>query len=248
MVLAPPGGRGWYDGRLSPTPRLWRAIVGGGRGAGLRPAAAGGAAGGRAEPGNAGGAGRPERAGDQRPRARRQPRAPAGHAGRAGQGTGAVPRGAGALARRLARRPRRPGGPGARRGVAPGAGAARALPAQPTSFLGRERELGAVGALLSAHRLVTLTGPGGVGKTRLALRAAEACGGGFPDGVVFVDLVPVDEAGLVAFALAGALGVREVAGEPPAATLAQALRGRAMLLVLDNFEHLLGAAPMVSGL
>jgi non-specific serine/threonine protein kinase len=125
-----------------------------------------------------------------------------------------------------------PGGP-----VADSAGAAGAPPRPLTSFVGREREVGAVREALRREgvRLLTLTGPGGVGKTRVALAAAAGLGGAFPGGVHFVDLAPTTEPAGVGPAVARALE-----GGPPG--------GARTLLVLDNFEHLLAAAPLVAGL
>jgi predicted ATPase/class 3 adenylate cyclase len=122
------------------------------------------------------------------------------------------------------------------------------LPAPLTSFVGRERELGEVAALLGAHRLVTLTGPGGVGKTRLALEVAAAAGGDFAHGAWFVALAPLADPRRVAAAVAQALGVRERGGEPLVETLKGALRVQEVLLVLDNVEHLLAAAPLAAEL
>jgi predicted ATPase/DNA-binding NarL/FixJ family response regulator len=93
-------------------------------------------------------------------------------------------------------------------------------------------------------RLVTLTGPPGVGKTRLAVAAAGAVAERFPDGVVFVDLTAIRDPALVLFELAAVLGV-DVAGDPPD-TLARTLRTKHMLVVLDNFEHVLDAAPALT--
>ena len=114
------------------------------------------------------------------------------------------------------------------------------LPLQPTSFIGRERELADVVDLVRSSRLVTLSGPGGSGKTRLALQAAAELADEFDDGVWFVPLAPVEDVDLVAPAIAKALGVRE--------ELESHLRGKKALLLLDNFEHLLEAAPMVGRL
>ena len=124
------------------------------------------------------------------------------------------------------------------------------LPAALTRFIGREREVAAVADLLRQHdvRLVALTGPGGVGKTRLALRVAEAIGEDFADGVAFVPLASVRGPDLVLPAIARVLGVREPADRPLAANLAAALRDRVLLLVLDNFEHLVGAANELADL
>jgi hypothetical protein len=95
---------------------------------------------------------------------------------------------------------------------------------------------------------VTLTGPGGVGKTRLALAAASAAAADFADGVVVVPLAAVSDPALVLPAIASALGVREVLGRPLVAALAVALRDRHLLLVLDNVEHVAAAAPDLSAL
>ena len=128
---------------------------------------------------------------------------------------------------------------------------AAALPRPPTSFVGREREVAAVRDTLRREdvRLVTLTGPGGVGKTRLAVEAAAALAGGDPDGVGFVALAPLAAPGHVAGAVAAALRAPGLVGRPPEAALLDYLRGRALLLVLDNCEHVLpGVAPLVAGL
>jgi predicted ATPase/transcriptional regulator with XRE-family HTH domain len=117
-----------------------------------------------------------------------------------------------------------------------------ALPAPRTSFVGRREEIAAVARLLGGTRLLTLTGPGGVGKTRLALAVAESVGDDYADGVVFVDLAPIAGPSLVIPAIARALGVPETAAQPIREALLTFLRPRRLLVVLDNFEHLLGAA------
>jgi non-specific serine/threonine protein kinase len=126
------------------------------------------------------------------------------------------------------------------------------LPIPLTSVIGRDRELAEITDLLSRDgvRLVTLTGPGGVGKTRLALAVAAApeIASAFPAGVRFVDLAPIAEASLVLGAIAHACGVREVAGDMLAVRLAMRLRHERALLVLDNVEHVLDAAPAVADL
>jgi predicted ATPase len=124
------------------------------------------------------------------------------------------------------------------------------LPCPLTSFVGREREVAVLRAWLLGEgvRLVTLTGPGGIGKTRLAVEVASAAAGGFAHGASFVALAPLAEPDHVASAIAQALGVRERGGEALVETLKHSLRPRDALLVLDNFEHLLDAAPLVAGL
>jgi predicted ATPase/class 3 adenylate cyclase len=113
------------------------------------------------------------------------------------------------------------------------------LPPQLTSFVGREQEMGEVRRLLSGTRLLTLTGAGGTGKTRLALQVAAELLDEFPDGVWLVDLATLVDPSLVAQSVASALGVREQSGRPLAETLADHLHSRTLLLVLDNCEHLL---------
>jgi non-specific serine/threonine protein kinase len=122
------------------------------------------------------------------------------------------------------------------------AAGAHNLPRQLTSFVGRARELAEVRRLLAAVPLFTLTGAGGCGKTRLALRAAADVAAGYPDGVWLAELGALADPGLVPQAVAAAVGVREEPGRPLPATLADALREKRLLLVLDNCEHLLAAA------
>jgi len=122
------------------------------------------------------------------------------------------------------------------------------LPAQPTSFVGREREVAEALALLEGTRALTLTGPGGTGKTRLALRIAAESSEAFRDGVVFVALSALEDPSLVAPTVAAALGVQEEAGRPILTSLAERLAGMEVLLVLDNYEQLLPAAALVGEL
>src|SRR6516162_10331800 len=120
------------------------------------------------------------------------------------------------------------------------------LPAELTSFVGRRGELAEVRRLLADSRLVTLTGIGGVGKTRLALRAAAGLRRAFSDGVWLVQLDQLRDQTLVAQAVAGGLGLQDRAGYSPAAALAEYLSGRQLLLVLDNCEHLVDAAAKLA--
>lgn len=116
------------------------------------------------------------------------------------------------------------------------------LPVPPTSFVGREREVVEIKRLLRAARLVTLAGVGGIGKTRLALQVAAELSSAYRDGVWMVDLAPLTDPALVASAAAQALGLGEATGERVAETLARKVRGRQLLLVLDNCEHVLEQA------
>jgi predicted ATPase/class 3 adenylate cyclase len=122
------------------------------------------------------------------------------------------------------------------------------LPGQLTSFVGRDAEIAAVGELLERARLITLTGPGGTGKTRLALQVASERLSRYGDGVFFVELAAISDAALVPSALASALDIREAADQPLPETLKAALRDRELLLVMDNFEQILEAAPIVTEL
>ncbi len=117
------------------------------------------------------------------------------------------------------------------------------LPLQLTSFVGRHEELAGVIDLLLRERLVTLTGPGGTGKTRLAIQAAAEVLGRFEDGAFFVDLAPITDPALVPGAIAETIGVRETPDVPLLDKLAEHLRDKELLLVLDNFEQVVNAAP-----
>ena len=122
------------------------------------------------------------------------------------------------------------------------------LPTQLTSFIGREQQIDEITALLSKTRLLTLTGPGGTGKTRLSLKVAEYMIEEFPDGVYFVDLAPVADHMMVASTIAHTLGVLESGNQPIVATLTSAIGQRKILLILDNYEHVIDAAPVVADL
>jgi non-specific serine/threonine protein kinase len=122
------------------------------------------------------------------------------------------------------------------------AGGVHGFPAALTSFIGRDGPLREVAALLEQHRLVTVTGPGGAGKTRLADQVARAAAGQFADGAWLAELAPVRDPAQVASVVAAALGVREQPGVPAGEAVARVLARQQLLLVLDNCEHLLGAA------
>jgi hypothetical protein len=134
---------------------------------------------------------------------------------------------------------RPPGGPQPEK---PPAAGRHNLPAVRTSFIGREHELVEVKRALAMTRLLTLTGAGGSGKTRLALEVARELVGAYADGVWLVPLAGLSERALVPQEVAGILGIRERPGQPVTDTLAKALRGKEMLLTLDNCEHLVEAA------
>jgi non-specific serine/threonine protein kinase len=163
----------------------------------------------------------------------RMPAAVAPAAGRQDQETPPQPQSAGDAAPRV-----------------PAAQAARTnLPLALTSFIGREGELAAVQALLGTARLVTLTGAGGAGKTRLALAVAGMLLSEYPDGVWLVELASLADPALVVQAVAQALGLREEPNRPLLVTLVDHLKERSLLLVLDNCEHLVAAcAELVAAL
>jgi predicted ATPase/DNA-binding XRE family transcriptional regulator len=127
---------------------------------------------------------------------------------------------------------------------------AHRLPSPVGSLVGRDQEIDDLRRLLTSEtvRLVTLTGPGGTGKTRLALEVAPLLGDAFPDGVAFVSLAAVQSPDLVIPAIAEAIGVRDTGGMALPERLRHALRDRRVLLVLDNLEHLPGAATPVAEL
>ena len=121
-----------------------------------------------------------------------------------------------------------------------------ALPVPATRLIGRASEVDDLRELLAMHRLVTLAGPPGSGKTRLAVELGRSTLGSFADGAWFVPLAPIQDEGLIAHAVARALDLSERQGIPMAGVVAQHLASRRLLLILDNFEHLLGGAPVVA--
>ena len=125
----------------------------------------------------------------------------------------------------------------------PGGGAdVHGFPAVLTSFVGRAGPVREAAGLLARHRLVTVTGPGGTGKTRLAVEVARRAAGRYADGAWLVELAPVQDPALVAAVVAAALGVREQPGIPAAEAVARVLARQQLLLVLDTCEHVIGAA------
>jgi predicted ATPase/serine/threonine protein kinase len=124
------------------------------------------------------------------------------------------------------------------------------LPLQPTPFIGRQQEVAALLHQLQRPevRLLTLTGPGGIGKTRLALQVAAQQSEWFADGVSFVNLAPIGDPGFVVPTIAQALGIREVAGQPLLERLKEHLQQQQLLLLLDNFEQVMSAAVQVADL
>ena len=126
--------------------------------------------------------------------------------------------------------------------AAAAAGGVHGFPVALTSFVGRDGPVRDVAGLLEEQRLVTVTGPGGVGKTRLAGQVARAVAGRFADGAWLAELAPVSDPAQVRGVVAAALGVPGQPGVPPAEVLARVLARRQLLLVLDNCEHVIGAA------
>jgi class 3 adenylate cyclase len=124
------------------------------------------------------------------------------------------------------------------------------LPLQPTPFLGREKEVHALQQLLlrDSSRLVTLTGPGGIGKTRLALQVAAELTEHFPDGTWFVSLAPLSDPDLVIPTISQALGLQETRDQTPLEQVKRALQEKQTLLLLDNFEQVVAAALAVADL
>jgi non-specific serine/threonine protein kinase len=122
------------------------------------------------------------------------------------------------------------------------------LPTQLTSFIGRQQELSQASELLGSTRLLTLTGAGGSGKTRLSIKLASEVAGDFPDGVFFVSLAPIRDPGLVPSSIAQSLGLQAASDRPLMERLVSHLREREILLVLDNLEQLLGAGLTISEL
>src|SRR5215472_3310132 len=121
------------------------------------------------------------------------------------------------------------------------------LPAEPTSFIGRRRELAEIRKKLASAYLVSLVGPGGVGKSRLGLRVATDLGRGFKDGSWLVELAEIGDPDLVIYAALEELDLRDQAAAEPSALLLDYLRDKKLLLLVDNCEHLLGAAGQLVG-
>ena len=122
------------------------------------------------------------------------------------------------------------------------------LPTQPTTFIGREAELAEGQRLLGGTRLLTLTGPGGTGKTRLSLQLAAEAAGSFPDGMFWVPLAPISDPELVPSTIAHALGIQVSGSESPLQRVTEYARGKQLLLVLDNMEQVLPAAAAIAEL
>src|SRR5262245_57135207 len=132
----------------------------------------------------------------------------------------------------------------------PVVGAARNLPAAMTTLIGRTDEVSAARQLLARHdvRLLTLTGSGGVGKTRLGLQVATDFAANSPDDVYFISLAPLSDPSLVMALVAQTLGLHNATDQSLLARLKEFVRDRPMLIVLDNFEHMMPAAPHVADL
>ena len=150
----------------------------------------------------------------------------------------------------LASVPERGGTPGDAERHPPASPGVPALPRPATPLVGREREVAEVRGLLAQRnvRLLTLTGIGGVGKTRLAAEVAREAAGNFPDGAAFVELASLSDAALLGPTVLRSLGAPEAQGRTPLESLVDHLRSKHLLLVLDNLEHLLEAAPEVAAL
>jgi predicted ATPase len=121
------------------------------------------------------------------------------------------------------------------------------LPAEVTGFVGRQRELAVLDGLLGTARLVTVTGPGGVGKTRVALRAAAKSRGQFADGVCLAELGGLHDPDLLPHTVATCLGLPGQEAGSQADAIVDYLRGRQLLLILDSCEHLIGACAALAG-
>jgi predicted ATPase/class 3 adenylate cyclase len=123
------------------------------------------------------------------------------------------------------------------------------LPIQPSSFIGRDADLATLQDMVGCHRLITLLGPGGIGKTRLSLQIAAERLDRFDDGVWFLELAPLTDAGQIGEALARLFGIRAETSRPVIDTVVAALRQRVLLLIVDNCEHLIeGAAQVIAAL
>ena len=120
------------------------------------------------------------------------------------------------------------------------------FPVQTTSFIGREKEIVTLVSLVKKYRVVTLSGTGGCGKTRLACETAEHLAGNFPDGICFVDLAPVQTGELVAKQLLTALGLSETPGRERLDTVVESIRDKKFLILLDNCEHLIRSCTEVA--
>jgi predicted ATPase len=119
------------------------------------------------------------------------------------------------------------------------------MPAEATSFVGRRHELAIARKKLATARVISLVGPGGVGKTRLAIRVADSLGRGFPAGAWLAELAELRDPALVGNAVMAALDLRGQAATDPLALLCSYLKDKELLLVLDNCEHLLEAAAQL---